>query len=283
MCTALLGYLTVPGVALAVVGPSSPGAATAPPRPSSASGRSRVLASAAAAAAAGPIRATSRPRSCPLAGFVALGTVAALGRRRRARWTHGRGSRRRRGGVVVLLALAARGAASTRACSPTRCTRPIRASIERSTSRSIERADLARRDRAARSSARGGPYPVQIDVGPTRGASTSARGASTCCLNGTTIGAERPLSTCSCTARRAQRAGARYLITDGAHTDAPPRPGYRLIQRIARSDGGAVMRLYERAGAQRVTEAGRGEVADRQRERQRARAGRGARRRRARA
>ncbi|MDP9256158.1 MAG: hypothetical protein M3Q31_06350, partial [Actinomycetota bacterium] len=86
---------------------------------------------------------------------------------------------------------------------------------------------------------RGGPYPVHIDVvlGYTWGLDLR--------LNGATVGSARRYDVFK-GGTPAQKAAARYLVTDGAHSDAPPRPGYRLIDRKARMLGGAVTRLYVR-------------------------------------
>ena len=86
---------------------------------------------------------------------------------------------------------------------------------------------------------RGGPYPVRIDVvrGYTWGLDLR--------LNGAAIGPSRHYRVFK-DGGAAGRAGARYLVSDGARTDAPPLPGYRLIERRARRLGGAVTRLYVR-------------------------------------
>jgi hypothetical protein len=87
---------------------------------------------------------------------------------------------------------------------------------------------------------RGGPYPVQIDFGSAYPWGLDLR------LNGTAVGAQRRYHLFG-DGQPAQLRSARYAITDGAAGDAPPRPGFRLIRRIARTDGGAVLRLYERS------------------------------------
>ena len=91
---------------------------------------------------------------------------------------------------------------------------------------------------AARTPCRSTPvqYPERLDIGPW---------GLDLFLNGNSIGPDVRYHV-FVHGTPAQLASARYVITDGLHTDAPPRPGYRLIKRIARSDGGAVMRLYER-------------------------------------
>ncbi|MDX6629542.1 MAG: Dolichyl-phosphate-mannose-protein mannosyltransferase [Gaiellales bacterium] len=87
---------------------------------------------------------------------------------------------------------------------------------------------------------RGGPYPVHVDVvrGYTWGLDLR--------LNGAAVGSERHFDVFS-GGTPARRASARYLVSDGAHGDAPPRPGYHLVMRKARILEGAVARLYERS------------------------------------
>jgi hypothetical protein len=86
---------------------------------------------------------------------------------------------------------------------------------------------------------RGGPYPVRIDVGHGYLWGLDLR------LNGAAVGSRRRYDVYGGSADTSA-APARYLLTDAAASDAAPRPGYRLIRRIARPDGGRVMRLYER-------------------------------------
>lgn len=87
---------------------------------------------------------------------------------------------------------------------------------------------------------RGGPYPVHVDVvlGYTWGLDLR--------LNGAAVGSARRYDVFS-GGTAAHKAEARFLVTDGARSDAPPRPGYHLIMRKSRLLGGAVTRLYERA------------------------------------
>ena len=94
----------------------------------------------------------------------------------------------------------------------------------------------------------GGPYPVQIDAGPYPAdrLDIGPYGLDLM-LNGDKIGSSVRYRVVF-HGTPAQRAAARYVVTDGELTDAPPRPGFKLIRRIARSDGGAVMRLYVRTG-----------------------------------
>ncbi|MDX6618357.1 MAG: Dolichyl-phosphate-mannose-protein mannosyltransferase [Gaiellales bacterium] len=86
---------------------------------------------------------------------------------------------------------------------------------------------------------RGGPYPVHVDVGLGYPWGLDIR------LNGAAIDNARRYDVFSF-GTPTQLAAARYVITDGETGDAPPRPGFRLIRRAARPDGGAVMRLFER-------------------------------------
>lgn len=95
---------------------------------------------------------------------------------------------------------------------------------------------------------RGGPFPVVIDTGPYPSRIDVGPWGLDLHLNGLTTGrAARYVVVAHGTP--AQRASARYLLSDGTATDAPPRPGFRLIRRIARNRDGAVMRLYVRERA----------------------------------
>jgi 4-amino-4-deoxy-L-arabinose transferase-like glycosyltransferase len=86
---------------------------------------------------------------------------------------------------------------------------------------------------------RGGPYPVHVDMGSAYPWGLELR------LNGDAVGAVRRYDVFQ-NGRPAQRARARWFVSDGSDgTTRPPR-GFRLVRRMARSDGGAVMRLYER-------------------------------------
>ena len=86
---------------------------------------------------------------------------------------------------------------------------------------------------------RGGPYPVHIDVGRGFPWGLDLR------LNGSAVGSARRYVVIS-SRTPGPSAGARFLVSDGARSDAPPRPGYHLIERRARMLEGAVARLYER-------------------------------------
>jgi hypothetical protein len=88
---------------------------------------------------------------------------------------------------------------------------------------------------------RGGPYPVHVDMGSAYPWGLELR------LNGDAVGAVRPYDVFQ-NGTPAQRARARWFVSDGSQGTTRPPPGFTLVRRIARSDGGAVMRLYERVG-----------------------------------
>jgi hypothetical protein len=85
----------------------------------------------------------------------------------------------------------------------------------------------------------GGPYPVHIDVGRGYPWGLDLE------LNGATYGSARRYDVFA-NGKPAERARARYFIRDGPGGLSVP-PGFRLIWSYARSDGGAVMQLYERS------------------------------------
>jgi hypothetical protein len=95
---------------------------------------------------------------------------------------------------------------------------------------------------------RGGPYPVWIDAGPYPRRIDVGPWGLDLWLNGDAVGRAAGYRVFS-HGTPAQLARARYIVSDGEPTSVPPRPGYRLIEQARRSDGGAVMRLYERDGA----------------------------------
>jgi hypothetical protein len=92
---------------------------------------------------------------------------------------------------------------------------------------------------------RGGPYPVTVDTGPYPQRIDVGPWGLDLLLNGAATPPHTRYRVFS-HGSPAQLASARFLVSDGERTDAPPRPGFRLVSRIARADGGAVMRLYER-------------------------------------
>ena len=92
----------------------------------------------------------------------------------------------------------------------------------------------------------GGPYPVLVDVGPYPQRGDIGPWGLDLRLNGSATGAEARYRVFF-HGTPAEVAGARYVVTDGARSNTPPRAGFTLIRRIARSDGGAVIRLFERS------------------------------------
>jgi 4-amino-4-deoxy-L-arabinose transferase-like glycosyltransferase len=93
---------------------------------------------------------------------------------------------------------------------------------------------------------RGGPYPVAIDVGPYPARIDVGSWGLDLLLNGDRTGPGTRFRIFA-HGTPAERATARYVISDGEPSNVSPRPGFRLIRRIARPDGGAVMRLYARS------------------------------------
>ena len=89
---------------------------------------------------------------------------------------------------------------------------------------------------------RGGPYPVWVDVGLGYPWGLSIE------LNGAGVPPATRFRVFSYGTPQ-QLAATRFLVTDGATSDASPRPGFRLIGRYPRPRDGAVMRLYARVRA----------------------------------
>ncbi len=242
---AMLGYLTVPGVVLAVIGAISGArrhrAATAVLGVWTLS----VLASA-LLLALWPYPRYFAAAIVPLSAFVALGTVAVWDTIVGGSWMS-RGWRIAVAAVLLLVALTpALSYESQVIADPVETPYPgadlmgFVAAISAQTwvdpvAQQIER--------------RGGPYPVQIGV--TRGYTWGLDLR----LNGSAVGSQRRFDVISAvpaamatsvTPARGDAEGARYLISDGAAGSAPPRPGYRLIFSKARPYSGFVTRLYER-------------------------------------
>jgi 4-amino-4-deoxy-L-arabinose transferase-like glycosyltransferase len=92
--------------------------------------------------------------------------------------------------------------------------------------------------------ARGGPYPVLIDVGPYPQRGDIGPWGLDLRLNGSATGKVARFRVVF-HGTAAERAAARYIVTDSARP-VSVRPGYRLIRSVARPRGGSVMRLYER-------------------------------------
>jgi hypothetical protein len=172
----------------------------------------------------------------PLSGFAAIGTLAAWDAVLAAPW----GQRRWRIGACCALAAAA-------LVPATRFDASVLANPAAAHYPGTDRAGYVTGITAetpiegiARAiERRGGPYPVHIDVGHGYPWGLDLR------LNGAAVGKAHRDDVFSYGTSE-QRAQARFLVTDGPRRDTPPRPGFHLIGRIARSDGGAVMRLYER-------------------------------------
>ena len=238
---ALLEYLTIPGTILAVVG-----AVVAWRRHRSAAIILIVWAIAVIISAV-LLPRWPNPRyfataMVPLAGFVVLGTLALWNAVIRF-WRHGARSGRVVASIVVVAAFvpATLFDASVLA-DPVHATYP---GLDQSQYVTNPGALPYLGEIAQEIERGGGPYPVQIDAGPYPERLDIGPWGLDLFLNGNSIGPDVRYHV-FVHGTPAQLASARYVITDGLHTDAPPRPGYRLIKRIARSDGGAVMRLYER-------------------------------------
>lgn len=247
--TAMLGYLTVPGVVLAAIG-----AVAGVRRHRAATAilgvwTLSVLASA-LLLALWPYPRYFAAAIVPLSAFVALGAVTVWDTIVGGSWMR-RGWRIAVAAVLLLVALtpALRYEAQVLA-DPVRTPYPgadlmaYVAAISAQTWVDPVAAEIERR---------GGPYPVQIGValGYTWGLDLR--------LNGTAVGSERrfdvfsdvpPALATSVTPRSEDKPAApRYLISDGARSAAPPRAGYRLIFSTARPYSGFLTRLYERSRA----------------------------------
>ena len=221
MWSALLGYLTIPGIALAADRRRRrPGGATAPRRPSSRVWTLDVLVSA-LLLTLWPYPRYFAAAIVPLSGFAAIGAPRRLGRASSARpWGSAAGAI---GAACALAAVAlvpaARFDASVLATPRTRAI-PARSGPVR---HRHERADVARGhrpgDRAPRRALSGAHRRrARLPLGPRPAA--QRRGGRQCAT------ATRVLL------RRSRRAGSRgrYVVTDGRTSDAPPRPGSSLIR-----------------------------------------------------
>jgi hypothetical protein len=240
LAIALLGYLTPPGVLLVAVGAV---AAWRRQRRAAAILSAWALAALASAVLL-PLWGNPRYVAAaivPLAGFVAVGGLAL--------WDYILGTWRQRASfartaacAVVLLALLPAAFFDSRVL-----TDPAHASYPGLDENQyvLRPSGLAPLGAIVREIERGGgPYPVQIDAGPYPRRIDVGPWGLDLRLNGTDVGREARFKVFS-GGTPAQLAAARYIVSDGARSDAPPRPGFRLIRSAAR-DGGAVMRLYER-------------------------------------
>ncbi|MDX6563300.1 MAG: Dolichyl-phosphate-mannose-protein mannosyltransferase [Gaiellales bacterium] len=242
----LIGYLTLPGVALAVVG-----AIVAWRRRRAAAAILGFWAIAVLISVA-LFSMTANPRYfataiVPLTGFVAIGGLAVWDALLR-RWS---GRPRLARGLACALALAALVPAASFETSvlahPAHAPYPGFDEQQYVTGHGALSPLTALAREIER---RGGPYPVRIDAGPYPRKVYSDIGpwGLDLLLNGATVGARRRFDVIA-RGTSAQRAAARYLVSDGERGDAPPQPGYRLILRIQRPERGAVLRLYERPAA----------------------------------
>jgi 4-amino-4-deoxy-L-arabinose transferase-like glycosyltransferase len=239
----LLGYLTLPGLLLALAGAIVAQRRRSRPAALLAVWAGAVLLSTALL----PLTANARYLATaivPLAGFVALGAFAAWDALL-ARWP--RRPRLARGVAGVGAAAALLPALLFNASvlsDPAAATYPGLDEHQYVTQQSA----LTRIGPIAGAIERGGgPYPVGIDVGPYPRRDDVGPWGLDLRLNGAQVGGGRRFRVFA-HGTPAQRGSARWLVSDGTRTDAAPRPGYRLVLRLPRSDGGAVMRLYERAG-----------------------------------
>ena len=181
----------------------------------------------------------------PIAGFVVLGELA-LWSRVVGSWRRGAASGRIAAGTVVLATLLPAALFNLQVLAD-----PVHAAYPGKDEDQYVKSPGALPylgEIAQEIKSRGGPYPVQIDAGPYPAdrLDIGPYGLDLM-LNGDKIGSNVRFRVVF-HGTPAQRAAARYVLTDGEHSDAPPRPGLTLIRRIARSNGGAVMRLYVRSG-----------------------------------
>jgi Dolichyl-phosphate-mannose-protein mannosyltransferase len=234
----LLGYLTIPGAVLAVVG------AVVSWRRDRKAAALLLVWTLSVLASALLLTLWAYPRYfavavVPLSAFAAIGAVAIWDRILTARWgTEGRRIAAACALAAIALVPAARFDASVLA-------NPLDARYPGTDGPGYVTATSAQTplESVARTiESRGGPYPVHIDVGLGYPWGLDLR------LNGAAFGTAQRYDVFSFGTRK-QLAAARYVITDGASSDAPPRPGFRLIRRITRPDGGQSMRLFERSGA----------------------------------
>ena len=241
MLTELLGYLTFPGLALALAGAVVAWRRRRGPAAVLAVWAGSVLLSMALL----PLTANARYLATaivPLAGFIAVGGVAAwdgLLARFSQRPRLARGIACAGAAVALLPALVFNASVLS---DPAGASYPGLDEHQYVTQQSALTPIGAVVSAIERG---GGPYPVGIDVGPYPRRDDVGPWGLDLRLNGTTLGPGRRFRVFA-HGTPAQKAGARWLLSDGTRTDAPPRPGYRLVLRLPRGGGGAVMRLFER-------------------------------------
>jgi 4-amino-4-deoxy-L-arabinose transferase-like glycosyltransferase len=234
MWIAMRGYLTIPGVVLAVIG----AIAAARRQPAAAALLAVWTLSVVASAlllALWPYPRYFAAAIVPLSAFMALGVVAVWDAIARGSWAH-RVTRVTVAAAVVLLPLLPAVRYDGEIIADPVSTPYPGADLMGYIAATSAQTWLA--GAAREIERRGGPYPVRIDVvrGYTWGLDLR--------LNGAAVGSERKYIVFA-DAKRAQHATARYLVSDGGTSDAPPRPGYRLIFRKARLYSGFATRIYE--------------------------------------
>ena len=240
----LVDYLTIPGTVLAVVG------AIVAWRRNRAGAGVLLIWAVAVIVAAILLPRWPNPRyfaaaMVPLAGFVVLGELALWNRVVRT-WRRGQASGRIAAFAVVALTLVPAALFNFQVLAD-----PVHASYPGKDQDQYVTSPGALPylgEIVAEIERRGGPFPVVIDAGPYPDDryDIGPYGLDLM-LNGTEIGPGVRYRVIA-HGTPAERASARYVLTDGETSDAPPRPGLTLIKRIARSRGGAVMRLYVRSG-----------------------------------
>jgi 4-amino-4-deoxy-L-arabinose transferase-like glycosyltransferase len=237
MWSGLRGYLTIPGVALALIG------AVVAWRRDRAAATILAVWTLSVLASALLLTLWAYPRYfavaiVPLSGFAAVGALAVWDRVVGAPW----GRRSWRIGAACALAAVALVPATRFDASV--LANPVDAHYPGTDGPGYTTATSAQTPIDAIAHAiesRGGPYPVHIDVGLGYPWGLDLR------MNGEAFGNARRYDVFSYGTRK-QKAAARYLVTDGLSTDAPPEAGFHLVLSSAREDGGAVMRLFERDG-----------------------------------
>ena len=231
----LLGYLTLPGMLLAALG-----AVVAWRRHRAAAGMLAIW-TAAVLVSALLLPLTEYPRYfatavVPLSGFAAIGALAGWDAIAGGAWASPPVRRTAAVAAAVVAVLPAALFGARVLADPERASYPGLDQVQYVTATSAQIWVDPVADEIER---RGGPYPVHVDTGTAYPWGLELR------LNGDAVGTKRRYDVFQ-NGTRAQRGRARWLISDGSDGATSPLPGFRLVRRIARSDRGAVMRLYER-------------------------------------
>ena len=232
---ALSGYLTIPGVVLACLG------VVVAARRHRAAAMILGVWTLAVMVSALLLPLTEYPRyfataMVPLSAFVAIGALAVWDGIAAGSWAR-RGLRVATAVAVAAIALLPAARFEGRVLAdPVHASYPGLDHVQYVTANSAQTwvVPVARRIERG-----GGPYPVHIDVGRGYPWGLDLE------LNGATYGSARRYDVFA-NGKPAERARARYFIRDGPGGLSVP-PGFRLIWSYARSDGGAVMQLYERS------------------------------------